>query len=291
MLKKRIIACLIVKQGIVVQSIGFQRYLPVGKPEIAVEFLNRWGIDEIVLLDIDAIRENRLISLDLIRRISHYCFVPLTVGGGIRTVEDMKKVIQSGADKVAINNAAIHTPELITKGQETFGRQCVVVSMDARKISGSGYEVFIESGQTPTGFSPRELAIEVERLGAGEIFLSSIDNDGAKQGYDLDLVREVAGAVNIPLIICSGAGNAAHLAQGLEVDGISAVAAANFFHYTEHSVTVAKSYIESNCSQPVRLETYAHYREFGFDDDARLNRKSDPELAELLFEYHPKEVI
>jgi len=291
MLKKRVIACLVVKQGIVVQSIGFQRYLPVGKPEIAVEFLNHWGIDEIILVDIDATRENRLVSLDLIRRISKYCFVPLTVGGGIRTVDDMKKVIQSGADKIAINSAAIRTPELIIKGQEIFGRQSVVVSIDARKSFDSHYEVFLESGQKPTGISPRILAVEVERLGAGEILLTSIDSDGAKQGYDLDLVREVAAAVNIPLIICGGAGNAAHLAQGLELTGVSAVAAANYFHYTEHSVTITKSYLEKNCSQQIRLETYANYRDFGFDDEVRLNRKSDSELAELLFEYHPKEVI
>lgn len=291
MLKKRVIASLLVKGGIVVQSIGFRRYLPVGQPAIAVEFLNHWGIDEIVLLDIDATREGRLVDLDLVRAASRFGFAPLTVGGGVRTVEDMQRILQSGADKIAINSAAVTTPDLITRAAETFGRQCVVVSIDARRNSDGSHDLYRDSGRVPTGQKAAAFARLCEERGAGEILVNSIDRDGARGGYDLDLARAVCDAVSIPVILSGGVGHAGHLAEGLAIPRVSAVAAANFFHYTEHSVAVAKAYLEKHAPSPVRLETYADYREFGFDADFRLARKSDGDLAELLFEYHPREVI
>jgi cyclase len=290
-LKKRVIAVLLVKQGVVVQSLGFRRWLPVGRPEIAVEFLNQWGIDEIVLLDIDATRERRLFSVELVRSVARYGFVPLTVGGGIRSVDDMKRLIQSGADKIAINAAALTTPELITQGAEMFGRQCVVISIDAARQRDGSYQAFTNSGRTPSGLGPAELARRSVERGAGEILVNSIDRDGARTGYDLELARLVASGLSVPVILCGGAGHPAHLAEGLAIENVSAVAAANFFHYTEHSVAVAKAYLEKHCAQPVRLETYANYRDFEFDADRRLERKSDQALGELRFEFHPKEVI
>jgi cyclase len=289
MLKKRVIAVLLVKHGVVVQSIGFRRYLPVGRPEIAVEFLNQWGIDEIVLLDLDAARERRLFPVELMRSVSRYGFVPFAVGGGIRSVDDMKRLIQSGADKIVINAAAVSTPEVIVQGAATFGRQCVVVSIDARRVNGR-YQAFTDSGRAEAGLTPGELARRSAENGAGEILINSIDRDGGREGFDLELAREVGAAVDIPVILCGGAGHAAHLAEGLAEERVSAVAAANFFHYTEHSVAVAKAYLERH-GRRVRLETYADYRDAAFDAELRVERKSDEVLGELLFEYHPKETI
>lgn len=291
MLKQRLISFLPVKKGVVVQSIGFERYLPVSKPRIAVEFLNQWGIDEIILVDIEVTVLGRRVDLEMIRGVSKVCFVPLTVGGGIRSVSDMKDIIHSGADKISINSAAFHTPELITQGAETFGSQCIVVSIDVRRNRKCDFEVFLHSGQEATGVQPVELAKKVERLGAGEILLNSIDRDGLKTGYDLDLAQEVARSVRIPVIICGGVGHPKHFAEGLKIPNVSAVAAGNIFHFSEHSATIVKAYLRNYCAQELRLDTYADYREFGHDSDGRITRKNDGELEKLLFEFHPKEII
>ncbi len=290
MLKKRIIACLLLKDGIVVQSIGFRRYLPVGRPEIAVEFLNQWGIDEIVLLDIDAFRQGRKIDLDIVRRVSKYCQVPLTVGGGLRTLDDLTDAIHSGADKISLNSIVHTYPELVREGAGKFGSQCIIVSIDALR-NGQNYEVMTDSGRRATGMNPVELAQKVEALGAGELFLNSIDRDGSQNGYDMNICEKTAAAVDIPVIICGGVGHVAHLAEGLACENISGVAAANFFHFTEHSVNTVKAWLYAHGHKDLRLDTYADYQGSAFDSDYRIAKKSDEELEQLLYEYHPKEVI
>lgn len=291
MLKQRVIAFLPVRDGVVVQSIGFRKYLPVGKPHIAVEFLNQWGIDEIVLVDIGATVEGRTIDLDLVRRVSRVCFVPLTIGGGLRSVDDMTAVLRSGADKVAINTAAFHTPELITLGAETFGAQCIVVSIDVKYDSSSRPEAVLNSGRTGTGLGPTELARKAEKFGAGEILLNSVDRDGSKSGFDLTVVADVAAAVSIPVIACGGAGHPRDFADVLRLPNISAAAAGNYFHFSEHSVITTKGFLRGDRGDLVRLDTYADYHEFAYDEAGRIARKRDAQLEELFFEYHPKEVI
>jgi cyclase len=287
MLKKRLIGVLPIKNGIVVQSLGFSRYLPVGKPSIAVEYLNRWSIDEIILLDIDAHREGRCISPGLVKEVSKHTFSPLTVGGGVRTTAQMTELVASGADKVAINGAAIEHTGLITQGAEILGAQCIIVSLDLKKSSPGKYELY-RSGQRPTGIDPMKFAIEAEKRGAGEIFLNFIDRDGSKQGYDLEMASLISSQVNIPVILCGGVGHPKHFVEGLQVKSISAVAAGNFFHFTEHSVIMAKRFAQSLGAKDVRLDSYVNYSDNDFDELGRLQKKSDDKLEELFFEFHPK---
>ncbi|MEK6938035.1 MAG: imidazole glycerol phosphate synthase cyclase subunit [Nanoarchaeota archaeon] len=294
MLKKRIVACLNIKNGIVVQSLSFNKYLPIGKPAIAIEFLNSWGIDEIILLDMDATPQKRKPNFELINLLSKKCFVPLTVGGGITTVEDVKQLVQSGADKVSINTAAVTNPVLISEASKIFGNQCIAVSIDAKKINRSdgisSYEVFLNSGKQATGLDPIELAKKVESLGAGEILINSIDKDGSKEGYDLELIKAVSNAVSIPVIACGGVGCPQHLLEGIALGKASAVAAGNFFHFTEHSPIVAKSYLRRKGIN-VRLDTYANYLWSEFDKLGRIAKYSEGHLSEIRFEYFPKETI
>jgi len=289
MLKVRVVGVLIVKGGIVVQSIGFKKYLPVGMPPIAIEYLNQWGIDEIVLLDIDATPQNRDPQIDQIRAYSQFCQVPLTVGGGIKHVSQIKNIIQAGADKVVMNTEAINNPNIITEGAKLFGSQCIVVSIDAKRMTFDQYEVFTHSGMVPTGKTPVELAIQAEKYGAGEIFINSIDRDGSKKGYDLELIQLVVSAVRIPVIACGGVNHPEHMVEAIPLD-VGAVAAANFFHYSEQSVTTVKSYIEAH-NQQIRLDSYATYRGNDYDERGRVAKKDDAYLDQLRFEYIPEEVI
>lgn len=292
MLKKRIVAVLIVKNNIVVQSIGFKKYLPIGKPAIAVEFLNSWGIDEIVLLDVDKSKSGTSPNINLVNEVSNKCFVPLTVGGGIKTVNDMKRLIQAGADKISINTSAIYNPEIIKAGSEIFGKQCMVVSLDVILQSDGKYRIFSHSGLRDTNRDLLEFAIKCEQLGAGELLVNSIERDGMRTGFDLNLAKQITETVNIPVIICGGAGHPAHLKECLEINKISGVAAANFFHYTEHSVIIDKSFLKINSMKSIRLDTYASYQEFDFDEDTgRILKKNESKLENLLYEYHPKEII
>ena len=289
MLKTRVIGVLVVREGIVVQSINFKQYLPVGKPSIAVDYLNRWGIDEIIFLDIEATRQNRDPQFELIKMVSGCCHVPLSVGGGISKVEDIQQLIHSGADKVVLNTAAVENPKLITDGAELFGNQCIVVSIDAREVSPGKYEVFTDSGQNPTGITPVEMAKQAEDCGAGEIFLNSIDRDGSKEGYDFDLILPVVKSVNIPIIVCGGANHPQHFTEALKTD-VSGVAAANYFHYTEHSPIVLKSCLKSE-KAGIRLDSYATYEGFDFDHLGRAAKKDDSVLDKMRFEYIPEEII
>lgn len=258
MLKKRLIPCIILKDGLLVQSIEFQRYLPIGKPKIAVEFFNAWDVDEIVILDISANSENRGPLFELIEHVSKICFVPLTVGGGIRTISDIRDILKVGADKVSINTEAIRRPVFITESADIFGSQCIVVSIDVKINSEGNYEVFSHCGKEPTGLHPIKWAQRAEEFGAGEIFLNSIDRDGTKKGYDLELIKMVSDAVRIPVIACGGVGKMDDFVEGITKGNASAVSAANIFQYYEHSTILAKAQLKK-AGIDIRLSTEATY--------------------------------
>jgi len=290
MLKKRVIAEVIVRHGIVVQSLGFRRYLPIGRPSIAVEFLNAWGADEIVLLDITATREGRSITERMITDAARNCRVPLTIGGGLGTIDDIKMAVHSGADKVVINTAAVKVPCLITEASRIFGRQCIVVSIDASRQADGRHEVFLDSGCAATGLDAVVHATKCAEIGAGEILITSIDRDGSKAGFDIELVAQVSDAVPIPVIAAGGAGAPAHFLDVFRKTRASAAAAANFFQFTEHSVTKTKAVLRS-AGLDIRTDTYANYLETSFGPDGRLRKRPDDYLDELAYEHIPEEVI
>lgn len=275
MLKPRLIACLVLKDGWVVQSINFSKYLPVGSPDIAVEYLARWDVDEIILLDISASPQGSKPNFDLVERVSEERFVPLTVGGGITSTSDIRDLIHHGADKISINSAAVKKPAIIEEGANLFGAQCIVVSIDVKKTCSDGYEVCVDSGSQGTGLHPVKWAKQIERLGAGEILLNSIDRDGSKLGYDIQLVKMVSDAVTIPVIACGGVGKFDHFVEGVQDGNASAVAAANIFHFMEHSVISAKAYIK-DAGTNIRLDSKVNYSEFDFAASGRITKK--PEL-------------
>jgi cyclase len=288
MLKKRIAASLVVKNGIVVQSIGFRKYLPVGKPSVAVEFLNLWGIDEIILTDITATTRGNGPDFDMIKKATQKCFVPLTIGGGITNVDHIKELMHSGADKIAINQSALYQPKLITEAANIFGNQSVVVSIDCINTA-DGYRVYDYLQKKTTIHAPSEFARKAEEAGAGEILINSVDRDGSYLGYDLELVDEVCSQLRIPVIACGGAKNASHMIDVLKNTKASAASAGNFLHFTEHSVNITKSYIQNYLD--VRLETHANYADNVLDDQLRLIKKDDKVLEEMLYFNIEKEII
>lgn len=291
MLKKRIVASLIVKDGRVVQSIGFNKYLPLGDPRILAEFLSQWGIDEIILLDIQASSKKQKPNFQLVTEISKRIFVPLTVGGGIKTLEDMRHLIHCGADKISINKLALENPEIISQASKIFGDQCIVVSIDVKKNQRGEYEIFSDSGKVATGLHPVIFAKKVEELGAGEILLNSIDRDGSKKGYDLELIKKVSDAVNIPVIAAGGVGFPEDFLQGFGKGGAAAAAAANYFSFTEHSPIIVKSYL-ANKGIDIRLDTQANYKDFNTDKETgRILKREDSYLDKLRFEYVSEEII
>ncbi|MBI4309492.1 MAG: imidazole glycerol phosphate synthase subunit HisF [Candidatus Omnitrophica bacterium] len=290
MLKRRLIATLIVREGIVVQSINFCRYLPVGKPAIAMEFLNSWGIDEIILVDITASKDRSRKRFEFIEHFSRRCFVPLTVGGGINSVEDIRALLNFGADKIAVNSHCLTSPGFIAEAAHVFGSQCIVVSIDVAGSSPSDYRVYNAAQGDITDMDPVAWAKTVETQGAGEIYLTSVAKDGSKSGFDLALIDLVARSVKIPVIASGGAGNPAHILDVFTKTNASAVSAANFFHFSEHSVITTKSFLRIN-KIDVRLNTYADYEQACLGDDFRLRKQPDSYLQNLLFEKIEKEVI
>jgi cyclase len=290
MLKKRLIPCLIVKDDIIVQSINFKRYLPIGSVKIAIDFVTKWDVDEIIILDIMASKENRSPNLQMVNFVSKQCFVPLTVGGGIHTLSDIRRVISAGADKITINSEALNNPSFISEAAQAFGRQCIVVSIDIKKNSKGEYEVVADSGKKFTGLTPIEWSCKVEQLGAGEIFLNSVDRDGSKQGYDLELIKMVTEAVKIPVIACGGVGKIQDFVDGVIFGGASAVSAANIFHHLEHSTILAKAYLR-NADISIRLNTVAKYDDFLFDEHGRLKKRNEMELENIWFERRLEEKI
>jgi cyclase len=243
MLARRIIPCLDVKGGRVVKGVRFVDLVDAGDP---VEIAGRYdaeGADELCFLDITASHEERPIILDVVARTAERAFVPVTVGGGVRTVDDVRALLRAGADKVSINTAAVARPALVGEAAERFGTQCVVVAIDARQRPTGGWEVFTHGGRTPTGLDAVAWAARMEAAGAGEILLTSMDRDGTRAGYDLALTRAVADRVGIPVIASGGAGTLAHLYEGLTAGGASAALVASIFHYGEHTVRDAKAYL------------------------------------------------
>ncbi len=290
MLKKRLIACLLIRDGLIVQSIGFKKYLPIGFPKYPLEFVNKWDVDEIVLLDMSATKENRTINIDLLELLSKSCFVPLTVGGGITNIEDVKNIIRAGADKVSINTIAIKKPNFITDIADKFGSQCAVVSIDCRLDNDGFYRVYTNSGKENTNLIASEWAKEVEDMGAGEIFLNSVDRDGSKKGYDINLIKEISNSVSIPVIACGGVGDFKDFAPGISEGGASAVAAGNIFHYIEHSTIVAKMHLlQSNID--IRLDSEATYKGRKFDKNGRLMMMSGEELSKIELTKGSKDII
>ncbi|HVW20876.1 MAG TPA: imidazole glycerol phosphate synthase cyclase subunit [Opitutaceae bacterium] len=288
MLKPRLIGLVLVRDGLCVQSIGFKRFLPIGRPEIAVEFLNRWGIDEIAVLDLSATARGSACDAETVKRYSRLCQVPLSIGGGIRSVIDVKRIIQAGADKVVINSALAAEPEIVTRAAEHFGSQCVIASIDARR-GPAGFSTWTRGGRQASGMAPAEWARRAVELGAGEILISSIDQDGSRAGYDLDLVRSVTQAVSAPVIACGGAGHPRDLAAAIAA-GSAAVAVGNMLHYTEHSVIVLKRALEA-LAQPIRLDSYVTYRHSEVGPEGRLAKLSEEALDALRFRYIPEETI
>jgi len=254
-LARRIIPCLDVKGGRVVKGVRFVDLADAGDP---VEVAGRYdaeGADELCFLDITASHEDRPIILDVVARTAERAFMPLTVGGGVRTVEDVRALLRAGADKVSINTAAVARPEFVREAAERFGTQCVVVAIDARRRApdypARGWEVFTRGGRAPTGLDAVDWAGRMEAAGAGEILLTSMDRDGTKLGYDLELTRAVVDRVGIPVIASGGAGTLAHLYDGLAVGGADAALVASIFHYGEHTVRAAKAYLAGR-GVPVR---------------------------------------
>ncbi len=253
MLTKRIIPCLDVKDGRVVKGINFVELRDAGDPVSVGEAYSKAGADELVFLDITATSDARQTVVDMVRKVAERVFIPFTVGGGIRTVDDMKAILREGADKCAVNSAAINRPELISEGADKFGSQCVVVAIDARKREdGSGWNVFKNGGRIDTGLDAVEWARKAYELGAGEILLTSMDGDGTKAGYDIELTRAIADQVGIPVIASGGAGTKEHFYEALIKGGADAALAASLFHYKELEILEVKEYLRSK-SVPVRL--------------------------------------
>lgn len=254
MLAKRIIPCLDVTDGRVVKGTNFVDLRDAGDPvECAIAY-NQQQADELVFLDITATSDGRSTMVDVVRRTSEKCFIPVTVGGGIRTVDDINEMLRSGADKISINSAAIKTPEVVNQGANTFGSQCIVVAIDAKQEGPNKWGIYTHGGRRSTGIDAVEWAKEMERRGAGEILLTSMNADGTKDGYDIALTKAVSESVGIPVIASGGAGNLQHMVDVLEQGHADAVLAASIFHFGQHTVPEAKAYF-SKKNIPVRPET------------------------------------
>jgi imidazole glycerol-phosphate synthase subunit HisF len=253
MIKVRIIPCLDVKDGRVVKGVNFVGLRDAGDPVAAAIAYDAAGADELCFLDITASHENRGIMLDVVRRTAQACFMPLTVGGGVRRIEDIRSLLASGADKVSINTAAVADRAFVKAAAEKFGDQCIVVAIDAKQVGADRWEIFTHGGRKPTGIDAIAYAREVTALGAGEILLTSMDRDGTRQGFDLALTRTLSDQVGVPVIASGGVGTLAHLVEGIRDGHANAVLAASIFHFGEHSIRDAKDYM-ARAGLPMRLD-------------------------------------
>ncbi|OGS72940.1 MAG: imidazole glycerol phosphate synthase subunit HisF [Flavobacteria bacterium RIFCSPLOWO2_12_FULL_35_11] len=243
MLKKRLIATLLTRNGRIVQSVNFRHTNVIGNAFTAVDFFNTWAVDEIVILDVSLNKNFREKFYEMIQGLSRRCFVPLTVGGWVTSIEDIRTLLKTGADKVVVNTEAVKNPGFVTDAARIFGSQCIVISIDVKLDTNNVYKVYIDRGKEATSLSSEEWAKKVQELGAGEIYLTSIDRDGLLQGYDLQLLQSVTSVVNIPVIASGGVGHWQHLVDGINIGNTDAVSAANIFHYTEHSTKNAKEFL------------------------------------------------
>ncbi len=247
MLKARVIPCLDVKDGRVVKGVNFVDLIDAGDPVEAAKAYDAVGADELCFLDITASHENRGTILDVVRRTAEQCFMPLTVGGGVRTLDDIRALLKAGADKVSINTAAVFDRDFVARASEKFGNQCIVVAIDAKRVSKDGepdrWEIFTHGGRKPTGIDAVDYAREVVALGAGELLLTSMDRDGTKIGFDLTLTRTIADAVDVPVIASGGVGDLDHLVEGIRDGHASAVLAASIFHFGTYSIGEAKRHM------------------------------------------------
>ena len=256
-LKARVIPCLDVKDGRVVKGINFVDLIDAGDPVEAAKAYDAAGADELCFLDITASSDGRETIYDVVRRTAEACFMPVTVGGGVRTVEDIRKLLIAGADKVSINTAAVNNPDFVRQGAEKFGAQCIVVAIDAKQVSKEGepprYEIFTHGGRNATGIDAIEFAQKVVDLGAGELLVTSMDRDGTKAGYHIPLTRAISDAVSVPVIASGGVGNLDHLVEGIRDAHAGAVLAASIFHFGEYSIREAKLHM-AEAGIPVRLD-------------------------------------
>jgi cyclase len=257
MFKVRVIPCLDVKDGRVVKGVNFVNLRDAGDPVEAAMAYDAAGADELCFLDITASHENRDTMFDVVRRTAEACFMPLTVGGGVRTTDDIRKLLTSGADKVSINTAAVNRREFVKEAAEKFGDQCIVVAIDAKSVRRPGgsdrWEIFTHGGRNATGIDAIEYAQEVVSLGAGEILLTSMDRDGTRQGFDIPLTRAISESVQVPVIASGGVGNLDHLIQGVRDGGATGVLAASIFHFGEYSIRQAKEHM-ARAGLPIRLD-------------------------------------
>ena len=256
MLKNRVIPCLDVKDGRVVKGVNFVNFVDAGDPVEVAKQYDEMGADELCYLDITASHEKRGTLIDVVKRTAEECFMPLTVGGGIRTVEDIRQLLVAGADKVSINTAAVKDRKFVKEAAEKFGSQCIVVSIDAKRVETSGavqrFEIFTHGGRNPTGIDAIEFSQEVVDLGCGELLVTSMDRDGTKQGYDVELTKIIAEAVPVPVIISGGVGTLDHLVAGIRDGKANAVLAASIFHFGEYTIAQAKEHLQQH-GIPVRL--------------------------------------
>jgi cyclase len=253
MLTKRVIPCLDVKDGRVVKGVNFVDLVDAGDPVEQARIYDRAGADELCFLDITASSDNRGIIYDVVRATAEHCFMPLTVGGGVREVQDVRNLLLAGADKVSINTAAVTRPDFVAEAARKFGTQCIVVAIDAKRGGTGGFEVFTHGGRNPTGIEAVAWARRMTELGAGEILLTSMDRDGTKQGFDVELTRAVADAVSVPVIASGGVGNLDHMVGGIVSGHADAVLAASIFHFGDYSISDAKRAMQA-AGLPVRLE-------------------------------------
>mgnify|MGYP006130019997 FL=1 len=253
MLKNRVIPCLDVSNGRVVKGINFIDLKDAGDPVEQAEYYDKCGADEICFLDITATHENRNTIIDIVNKTAEKCFVPLTVGGGIKSIQNIRDLLLAGADKVSINSAAVNDIKFVKEASKKFGAQCMVVAVDAKKISDNKWEIFTHGGRKNTGIDAIDFAMQAERNGAGEILLTSMDKDGTKNGYDINLLKKITDILSIPVIASGGAGNLEHLHEGIIKGGANAVLAASIFHYGEFTIQQAKEYLAYR-DVPVRIK-------------------------------------